>query len=1323
MNESSAGIALASACPPNTDASFGPIVQGCRDNFDFTFAFEQYFFSIAPSTLFLILGSVRLAVLNKREAIVSGGLLRLIKLGTIGAFAVLQLSLLIIWSTVSGVAAIRQQAVAGAALSFAGAVLFPALSPSWIINAYLFFTILFDVAILRTLYLSPFPLGVRIISSLTIAIKCILLGLEAGGKQRLQKDKSNDRTPEAYAGPFSQGLFWWLNGLIRNGFKNVLKVEDMLKVEQDMETEILISKFWRIWNNSSYQGKHKLGVVLLRLLRFPLILAIIPRFILIGFIFCQPLLLERFLKYLRDPMEKKDVNTGKAMIGAYAVVYVGMAVTSAFYWYRALRCITMMRSALIAAIYTKTTEISITALNNAESVTLMSGDVENLIRGLKEIHELWAAIIQIAIATWLLARQLGYACVGPIIVCVVAAFVMGATSGLAKKYLLIWMDGLQKRTGITSSTMGSLKGIKMLGLTRKVAKLVQTLRVDEVTASKKFRVLAAYTSTLAYVPLMISPIVTFAIYTGVAARGNTTLDSTRLFTSLSLLILITQPLFGVFKDIFQFRSSMGCMDRIEDFLKKDTRGDHRLHSSRLGSRAQVSAPAGLELEDLNFQRAEYLDSGDTILEVQDGNFGWRQSDEPVLRDVNITVNKGDLVMICGPVASGKSTLLKALLGETFNSKGFVRLGTDDIAYCDQTPWLMNASIKSNIAGFSGFDQDLYNEVIHACDLQPDLVALPKGDRTPVGSKGVTLSGGQKQRVALARALYARKQLIILDDIFSGLDPHTQSRVFQRVLGKQGLFRKSNATIILATHAVNLLQYADKVIALEAKGEIIEQCSFREAMQNQDGYIKSLVKEFDGTHEEDRPQGDSTSASSFEPEKPQISDDVTEDAARQSGDRTLYTYLFSKIGWKLTSAFLFLEVLWAFFTAFPTVWLKWWSDANEKTPNANAGLYIGVYAVLQISGLISWGLLTWCCFDVMARKSGIKLHSVILDAVMYAPMSLISKTDIGSIVNRFTQDLSLIDRSLPLAIMCCASNLLVAAAQAVLISTASPYIAISFPCLIVVFYIVQKYYLRTSRQLRLLDLESKAPVYTLFLESLEGLSTIRAFGWQKPCISKNYDLVDTAQRPFYLLAIIQKWLTLVLDLLTAVLAVIVVSVAVITRESVSVGFTGVALTQIISFTGYLTTFMRFWTQLETSLGAISRIRQFSRDTPNEDLPSGHGDFPGEWPSQGRIEIENLSAGYDDTLALKGVDISIAAGEKVGICGRTGGVDKETDDMMQDIIRQELMGKTIIAVAHRLNTILDFDKVAVIEDGKVSEYDAPSTLLARESKFKKLFESAK
>lgn len=193
-------------------------------------------------------------------------------------------------------------------------------------------------------------------------------------------------------------------------------------------------------------------------------------------------------------------------------------------------------------------------------------------------------------------------------------------------------------------------------------------------------------------------------------------------------------------------------------------------------------------------------------------------------------------------------------------------------------------------------------------------------------------------------------------------------------------------------------------------------------------------------------------------------------------------------------------------------------------------------------------------------------------------------------------------------------------QAALISLGSTYIAATIPVVILALYFIQRYYLRTSRQLRLLDLEARSPLYQHFTETLEGIITIRAFGWRDSINKSFLERLDESQKPYYLLYCIQRWLNLVLDLLVAGIAVLLVALALCVNTGATGANLGVALTTILAFNQTLQELISDWTQAETSLGAIARTKAFERDTPREEETDSID--PGiQWPA-GRFMAKDL-----------------------------------------------------------------------------------------------------
>jgi len=276
--------------------------------------------------------------------------------------------------------------------------------------------------------------------------------------------------------------------------------------------------------------------------------------------------------------------------------------------------------------------------------------------------------------------------------------------------------------------------------------------------------------------------------------------------------LTTGPAEALLAAIPGTASSLGCFDRIQKFLLAPLYEDKRILMGKIQALSSRSASEleilneGIELSERHTGRVPSLDSSAFLIE--DATIRPSPNASPILKNVNFNVDRGSILMIAGPVGSGKTTLLKALLGELDCDSGSISVISKRSSYCAQSSWLSNCSIQQNICGPAGktgaIDEAWYQAVIRACALDVDISILADGDRTIIGSKGVTLSGGQKQRVALARALYARHELFILDDVFSALDGSTERIVSERTFGKNGLLRKLGSTVILVTHTSNPL---------------------------------------------------------------------------------------------------------------------------------------------------------------------------------------------------------------------------------------------------------------------------------------------------------------------------------------------------------------------------------------------------------------------------------------------------------------------------------------------------------------------------------------
>ena len=141
---------------------------------------------------------------------------------------------------------------------------------------------------------------------------------------------------------------------------------------------------------------------------------------------------------------------------------------------------------------------------------------------------------------------------------------------------------------------------------------------------------------------------------------------------------------------------------------------------------------------------------------------------------------GSLTAVVGAVGSGKSSLLSALLGEMKRTRGVVNV-FGKVAYVPQQAWIQNTTLQGNITFGKRLNQELYDRVVEACALKPDLEILPGGDQIEIGEKGINLSGGQKQRVSMARSVYCNGSLYLLDDPLSAVDAHVGKHIFEQVI--------------------------------------------------------------------------------------------------------------------------------------------------------------------------------------------------------------------------------------------------------------------------------------------------------------------------------------------------------------------------------------------------------------------------------------------------------------------------------------------------------------------------------------------------------------
>lgn len=989
---------------------------------------------------------------------------------TIFIYAVLHLALLVFVAT-SEAAVPHTLSVASLAVVLAASILMLVVSfyeharsarSSTVLNVYLAFTLLFDIVQLRTLWLigskddgnSQSTLAYTFTASVTL--KVIILLQEAQSKVKWALWDESEHSPEEHSSIYSLSVYYWLRGLFAMGYRKVLTNDDLYSLDQTMSTRIAASALQEsLQSQVRRTGSYSLRMPLTRSFALQFAAPVFPQLCLVGFQYSQSFFMQSIIRYLEQPADENK-SLGYGLIGACACIYLGMAVSNSFYSYFADRASTMVRAGLCALIYKKTTEVTAETAREASSMTLMSRDVLSICEGVRSMHVLWSSIVQMAIGCWLLYTKLGYSFITPIVILCLCSSMVTWAMRYARGRQTIWMEKIQQRVALTAAAISDMKFFKMLGISEYLAEMIQERRSQELVAGTAFRRILVACFTLAFIPTALSPMLAFAL-------TSQRLDTASLFVSISFISILTLPASKLFQSMPSWLAALASLRRIENYLAEPPRRDHR----RTNASMPLHFDATLELQP---RPSDAVSLSNAVFKITNGSFGWDHT-KMVLQDINITIPQGKLTGIIGPVASGKSSLCSAMLGEIPINEGLIEttVSHSGLGYCGQTPFLRDETIKDNIIGNCGFNRAQYNAVMDATMLFRDIENMASGDHTKIGSNGVALSGGQKQRVSVARALYAEKDVIIFDDVLSGLDANTKAEVFKRVFGSQGIIRQRGATAILCTHSVRYLASADHIIVLGQDGRVVEQGSFDDLCR--DGtYVASLPIETNESSqastpvEQNVPEGQVTSLDNR-------ATDVA-DASRRVGDRAVYMHYFRSINHFALGSFAILALISGFCTNFSPIWISYWSaDAFQQSKS----FYVGIYALIRVTEVITIAIAAAIGLTVIVSSSGLALHKSAIKTVVHAPLSVLTSTNTGTLTNLFSQDMTFIDGQLPVAFLNTIINVIVLVGYFFVVAVASPYVALGYIPLVALLYGIQSFYLRTSRQLRLLDLEMKTPL--------------------------------------------------------------------------------------------------------------------------------------------------------------------------------------------------------------------------------------------------------
>lgn len=1165
---------------------------------------------------------------------------------------------------------------------------------------------------------------------LSLVLFCLLFFSPVGNRLSVlyKTDEWTTPSPEPTTSIASFICWSWIDSFVWNAHKQTVGKKDVWGLIMEDYSIFVVKKFKRFTNSLSKKRSFSTNLLIFfsPYIMLQSFWAIIASF----FAFIPTLLLKRILEYVEDQTSAPKNLAWFYVTGMFVCkLLVAIANGQALFFGRRV-CI-RMKSVIISEVYSKALRRRVVASNKKEKeeksseedpqeindetningdeessasaqlgaiINLMAVDAFKISDLCSYLHSFVEAFVMTIIALTLLYKLLGVSAL-------VGAFVIIVFVPINFKFANILGDLQKKTLGVTDKRIQKLNEafqavriIKFFSWEDNFENDINITREKELNYLLK-RTLAWMASCMLWymVPIMVTT-VSFGCFIYIQGQELTTPIA---FTALSLFTLLRDPLDRL-SDMLSFViQSKVSLDRVDEYLSE---------------------------ADTDKYNQLTVDKKKNKMAFENVSVAWTKDSQSFkLRNLNIDFKVGKLNVVIGPTGSGKTSLLMALLGEMHLLEGKIIVPslearqdlvlesegtTNSIAYCSQSAWLLNDTVKNNILFSNPYIESRYNAVVEACGLKRDFEILKAGDATEIGEKGITLSGGQKQRISLARALYSYSRHLLLDDCLSAVDAHTAAWIYDNCITGPLM---EGRTCILVSHNIALtLRNAELVVMLEDgrvkdsgppialldKGLLGEDELVKTSIMSRHNSSLSLAHtksalNLNSIKKSDKPSKD-------ESHNQNNADDgkLIQEEAKAEGvvSFQVYKWYFNLIGGfkiVLLMSIVYLCAQLGFICQ--AWWVRSWAANNmternftiandyfpqrssyydhailfnhmspaeqtltqniqnsnvSKSTSHSSMYYLSIYFLIGVTSAILGTLKVFITF-VAGIHASRKIFKMLLTTIMHAKLRFFDATPIGRIMNRFSKDIESIDQDLMPYIHGAFYSLIECTATIILITMITPQFLSVAVVVCVLYYFVGYFYMAGSRELKRLDSITKSPIYQHFSETLVGVTTIRAFGDESRFIQENLSKIDDNNKPFFYLWVANRWLSFRIDVIGA-LVVFGSGVFILTNISnLDSGLAGISLTYAISFTEGALWLVRFYSEVEMNMNSVERLQEYMA-VDQEPYSKGVQEAAETWPEEGKIEINDLSLRYAPNLpkVIKNVSFTVEPKAKVGVVGRTG-----------------------------------------------------------------------
>ncbi|KAJ7059261.1 P-loop containing nucleoside triphosphate hydrolase protein [Mycena amicta] len=886
---------------------------------------------------------------------------------------------------------------------------------------------------------------------------------------------------------------------------------------------------------------------------------------------------------------------------------------------------------------------------------LVTTDLANIADG-REFLVLLYIPCQLAIGIYFLYVLLGWSVGVGVASIVLLAPLPGYMANLVKKVQKERLRRTDERVSSVSEAVNVLRMVKLFGWESKMKDRILEKRDSELIWIRKRRVLE-----------LLSNVVNFLIPTLVMGQA---LTASKVFSSMTIFDFLRESIARITTWINQLMSAKVSLDRVDDFLRKTELLDQFDVKDSETTALFASDVDPASNEQIGFHNATF-----TWSKESDGSRSRSHRQFQLKIDDKLIFERGKINLIVGPTGSGKTSLLMALLGEmhfvpSSPESWFNLPRSGGVAYAAQESWVLNETIRENIAFDTTYDEERYKKVLYQCALEPDLELFQAGDQTEVGEKGLTLSGGQKARLTLARAVYSKASILLLDDVLAALDVHTAQWIVDKVF--TGDLMK-NRTVILVTHNIALASpIADFVVTFGSDGRIQAQGTVSEISKR--SAVAAQIQEAQEVLDKEQQIVDPKVPEDSKPKSADGKLIVAEEIQMGHVSASALQMYFVGIGGKHSIMFFVLFYGGLFFNqsfvALRTWMLGHWAKQYDNRPAGEVDVVLNLTLFSLIALTSTTALSVVYIYLVVGQLRASKvIHQSLIESILTAPLRWLDVTPASRLLARVTSDVRAVDDALPNQMWHLSALIISMVVRFGAIVLYAPVFL--FPGIAVGAFGAWMGQIYITSQLPVKRLMSKrsqscsrpsrcghsrigcAVVCIMATKALlTPTASIRAFGAQQKFNSESLVRIDRytrAARNFYNL---NRWISIRVDVLGSLfgagLAVYLVYI-----HPTSAGDAGFLLNMGLTVTQMLLWVVRILNEFEVEGNSLERIKAYI-DIDHEKPATDAGKPPAYWPASGDLVVENLSARYseDGPNVLHGISFHVKAGERVGIVGRTG-----------------------------------------------------------------------